>query len=461
MLVAPLLALWRLVAEGGRERRAVLRETAPYWLVAGAGFLLWLLAPKSVGETGILNLESRWQNAAYFAQGLAFPVAPVARWLLARSARLNDLGAIALVAAPAVAVWAALLRRAGRGREAALGWYAVAIGPAWLVLGFSYVVDGPRLMYGAPAGAAIFWAAPLGLLAERPRPTARRRLLGLAGALAVLAGAYVGGRFLHSRADLYRQMAHATEGLVRAAETVPAGGRLLVLNSPWWIAPRETAFALGHEGVTLVPPYASTGDLLWLHTGGDRGVQCFTVPALRQDWRYWYTCDGPEASPRRCRGAPGGWRRWSTMPGGHSAREAGTHLPGAAGAGWLAEYDGLRLASARAEPCPEGVRVVLEWWCLQPPAEDVTVFLHVVDGSGALLGQRDGYPLAGASPPRTWLPGEGWRDVRVVPLPAGAEPAALHVGLYRTADGVRTPARGAAGAPLPGDAFRVPLPPAP
>jgi len=363
-----------------------------------------------------------------------------------------------------VALWAALLWRAGRARDVALalGWYAVAIGPAWLVLGFSYVVDGPRLMYGAAAGAAIFWAAPLGLLAEGAR--AGRRLLGLAGALAVLAGVYVGGRFLHSRADLYMQMAHATEGLVRAAEGVPAGGRLLVLNSPWWIAPRETMFALGHEGVTLVPPYTSTGDLLWLHTGVERQVQALTAPALRREWRHWYTCDGPEAAPKalaEALRASDGVALVDYAGRDIVVLEAGARLPDIEAEAWLAEYDGLRLAGARAEPCPEGLRVVLEWWCLHPPAEDVTVFLHAVDGAGALIGQRDGYPLAGASPPRTWLEGEGWRDVRIVPLLPGAEPTALLVGLYRTVDGGRIPAQDASGAPLPEGAFRVLLPPAP
>ncbi|NLD73503.1 MAG: hypothetical protein GX649_12400 [Chloroflexi bacterium] len=462
VLVAPLLALWMLTAEGERPPwRAVLRDTAPYWAVAVGGLAVWLLAPKDVGETWILNLESRWQNAAYFAQGLAFPVAPLARTVMARSARLNDLQAIAVVAAPAVALWAALLWRAGRARDVALalGWYAVAIGPAWLVLGFAYVVDGPRLMYGASAGAALLWAAPLGLLAERRRA---RRALGAAGVVAVLAGAYVGGRFLHSRADLYRQMGHAVEGLVRAAEGVPAGGRLVVLNAPWWIAPQETAFALGHEGVTLVPPYTSTGDLLWLHTGVEREVQALIVPALRQDWRYWYTCDGVEVGPEDL---AEGLRRADAVAlvdyGGRDIRvqEVGARLPEAAEeSGWLAEYGGVRLADVRVEGAPEGLRVELVWSCSRPPEEDLTVFLHVVDGAGVLVGQRDGYPLAGASPPRTWQPGEAWRDARYVPLETGAEPAALGVGLYRVGDGARVEGRDAQGVRLADDALVMPLP---
>ena len=161
-------------------------------------------------RTRILNLESRWQNAVYFAQGLAYPLASLATRLQARIPGLSDLGAVLWIVVPVLVGWVGLLCKAGRGRLAALaiGWYAISMAPAWLMLSFSYVVDGPRLMYEGAVGAALLWASPLAISWARPHI----RRAGIVASLALVVGIAWGSlQFIQARAALYKQMAVAVD----------------------------------------------------------------------------------------------------------------------------------------------------------------------------------------------------------------------------------------------------------
>lgn len=107
--------------------------------------------------------------------------------------------------------------------------------------------------------------------------------------------------------------------------------------------------------------------------------------------------------------------------------------------------------------------VVLYWRVLEEMGEDYTVFVHLCDAQGDVLGQGDGPPLAGDYPTSGWVPGETLADTHVVRLDRDATgtslPAGTHllVGLYRLGDGTRLPAYGASGERVPGDAIRLDL----
>jgi hypothetical protein len=88
----------------------------------------------------------------------------------------------------------------------------------------------------------------------------------------------------------------------------------------------------------------------------------------------------------------------------------------------------------------EGDRVRLFWRATGPTSQPLTVFLHLVDGTGRLVAQSDGPPAAGAMPTDAWLPGERLLDERRLPiagLPAGAY--RLLAGLYDPVSGRRVP----------------------
>ncbi|MCP4515957.1 MAG: hypothetical protein GY824_12110, partial [Delftia sp.] len=104
----------------------------------------------------------------------------------------------------------------------------------------------------------------------------------------------------------------------------------------------------------------------------------------------------------------------------------------------------------------EALEVTLYWRALAQLDQDYTVFMHLLDEDGALLGQGDGPPLDADYPSSYWLPGELLSDTHVVSLqddlPSGAY---LLVGLYRLSDGTRLPAYDAMEKRALNDAIRL------
>ena len=101
--------------------------------------------------------------------------------------------------------------------------------------------------------------------------------------------------------------------------------------------------------------------------------------------------------------------------------------------------------------------VRLTWLAVAPTPDDLTVFGHLLDGTGQRLAQTDHRPVDGARPTTVWRVGELVADQFALDLPAGQEAKSLHlaVGLVRP-DGERiTPANayspdGSLTLPLPG-----------
>ena len=120
----------------------------------------------------------------------------------------------------------------------------------------------------------------------------------------------------------------------------------------------------------------------------------------------------------------------------------------------------VRLAGYKteAERTPAGamLKVALYWQVDSMPPEDYTVFVHLLDETGTLLGQHDGQPVDGSYPTTFWEPGETVKDEHVVAIPQGASPGEfrLQVGMYRATDGQRLPVMDDSGQDI-GDA--VPL----
>jgi hypothetical protein len=104
----------------------------------------------------------------------------------------------------------------------------------------------------------------------------------------------------------------------------------------------------------------------------------------------------------------------------------------------------------------EALEVTLYWRALTALDQDYTVFMHLLDEDGALLGQGDGPPLNADYPSSYWLPGELLSDTHVIALQEALPPGAyLLVGLYRLGDGVRLPAYDAQGERAPNDAIKL------
>jgi len=112
--------------------------------------------------------------------------------------------------------------------------------------------------------------------------------------------------------------------------------------------------------------------------------------------------------------------------------------------GYAAVYDGTR------------VTLTLGWNVAATLPADYTVFAHVFDVNGKLIGQGDGPPLNGDYPSSYWQIGERLIDTREIVLEDPvSEPAYLLVGFYRLDDGVRLPVLAADGQRVAADAIRL------
>jgi uncharacterized membrane protein len=85
------------------------------------------------------------------------------------------------------------------------------------------------------------------------------------------------------------------------------------------------------------------------------------------------------------------------------------------------------------------VRLTLSWQALVDTPGDYIRFVHLVGPDGALWGQHDAVPVAGAYPTRLWAEGEFVGETVVVPVEPARPPGdyVLHVGLYEPSSGRR------------------------
>lgn len=108
----------------------------------------------------------------------------------------------------------------------------------------------------------------------------------------------------------------------------------------------------------------------------------------------------------------------------------------------------------------QNLLVSLSWRALSPTQSDLTVFVHLLDPSGALVAQDDAQPVVGFRPTTTWRDGEAVLDYHWIQVAAGTSTAegSLSIGLYDASTGERLPTI-VAGAET--DAYTYPLDTAP
>ena len=97
------------------------------------------------------------------------------------------------------------------------------------------------------------------------------------------------------------------------------------------------------------------------------------------------------------------------------------------------------------------------WTTTATLPEAYTMFVHILDAGGNLIGQADGQPLNGDYPTDWWSPGETIIDGRPLALPPGAD--RVTIGLYRLSDETRLPVVDQAGQRVLNDEIVLPLKP--
>ena len=121
--------------------------------------------------------------------------------------------------------------------------------------------------------------------------------------------------------------------------------------------------------------------------------------------------------------------------------------------GYVARFgDSIRLLSAEYDPSAQ--TITLLWQSDAPIQEDYSIFLHLFDASGALIGQADGVPYHNLYPPSAWLPGQIVEDTRPIgDAILNTQLGQFAVGMYNPLTGNRLQAKDSNNAPLPDNAL--------
>jgi hypothetical protein len=89
---------------------------------------------------------------------------------------------------------------------------------------------------------------------------------------------------------------------------------------------------------------------------------------------------------------------------------------------------------------PEEYQLELVWLALQQPADNYTVFVHLLNSDGSCcIWQDDVWPQQGAYPSGGWLSGEVVIDPYTIKIPVDLPPGTypLEIGLYSSETGKR------------------------
>lgn len=450
-----------------RARRRLLLALMPSLAIVAAFALIWLILPKD-RDAFALTLPDIAQNAAYFAQGIGFPIAQIGGGLARASALPPWLIAAGLSALGVTLAWLLSLRER---RLFAFGglWYALAISIPAILLPHRYAIDGPRLMLLASVGAALVWAGALtsavvGAMADesigRDPFTIRRRarLWALAALLLVIAILPTSLAFIGGRMALHATLAPAYESMF--TEATESELTSAFVNVPVWLADRDAQYALGSEGITYMTNYIGFPDLIYINTGVWPETTALVAEDIRDDvpGAYWDVLayatmpDAAQAVQSAWRSYAlqwigGGWR-WACaehvnirvfIPSTCHTRQwpsDGTlheTIPGP-----FAFENGVTLETLAAYRDDGLIAVDLAWWSLRD-AQSVTAFVHLVCEGDTPVAQADGAPLRGLLPFST-LPEGMWRELRYLdPGAADTTGCAVRVGLYDPATGARVP----------------------
>jgi hypothetical protein len=101
------------------------------------------------------------------------------------------------------------------------------------------------------------------------------------------------------------------------------------------------------------------------------------------------------------------------------------------------------------------VTLTLYWHAVRPPADDYTVFIHLLGPEGNVVAQADSQPDKGQYPTSYWDEGEQVSDTYELTLPADLPGGdyRLQAGMYRLATGERLPATQTNGEAWPDNAI--------
>jgi hypothetical protein len=436
---------------------------------------VWALVPKTPNTFEWLGWGGMAASATFFAQGPSFPLQPLSRLAMDRLAQLDvgiaptivglpwwDLAVIWAVALVAFLVAALMLRKAGRLRllGVALAWTFLAALPSIVALPFPYVSVSQRLLYSSGPAAAVLWGTVCALTGGLVRsPSARKALVA---GLTIVVG-LVPVLYVRREVRLHELALQPLDDLAAIARQYD-GARHLVVNPPNWVNHKDPWYALGQEGVSVSAEYIDLDRLVRVNSGTEARFAAATFPEIKAEpEQYYYSTIGEDTPWDHAAMTARAGRYDQLWLTAYDEEEIavislGQVRPGQETAPdrYIARFaDRIFLATADLKLQAGNATAILEWRYLGELAQ-ATVFRHILDCEGQMLGQADGFALGGTLPFQGLAPGREILDVWQTPLERLASQGCytLRVGLYLP-DGSRVEARTEDGARLADDAASV------
>jgi hypothetical protein len=441
-----------------------------------AVFLLaWLTVPKTPNTFEWIGWGGVLASTTFFAQGPTFPLQPLSRLVMDRLSQLDmgipltvvgmpwwDLVVIWAIALTALLIAGLLLWRARRLRilVISLVWAFFVALPSIVVLPFPYVSVSQRLLYAGGPPAALLWATVCVSLGARARHSWARHAIAL-GAAALIAAVPVA--YIQREMALHELALWPLERLAAIGREHPRE-RHLAVNPVNWVNYKQPLYALGQEGVSVSAEYVDFDQLVRLNAGTTAEFFAVTFPPIKAELaNHYHSTIGekvPWSAADPATRTPEYDQLWLTAYNDESitVQHIGSVRPGPSIAPeeYLSSFDDkVYLVGATLEVQERTVIATLNWKYLED-LPGTTIFRHVTDCAGNLLGQGDGYSVGRMLPFEGLTAGTEVNDVRYIPLNASSGDGcyALSVGLYLP-DGMRVMARDPHGQPLPDGAVRL------
>lgn len=224
--------------------------------------------------------------------------------------------------------------------------------------------------------------------------------------------------------------------LVRRMGQVGSAGDVLLISYPW-----QAGYAYAYSGMVPAPRAILTFDADHLA----QTVQGIVASGRAGWWMGYYPDDQERESwrsgelPRVQGRSLEDWNGDTLLvrygpPLGQKNLLANSLAGGPTSFGGQIALDGFE-AARQQDQRGTSLHLTWQWRALAVPADDYTVFVHVLDASGKIVGQNDSQPNGGLDPTRLWQPGELVIDDIDVPLPPSA--TQVEIGLYNQVTGVR------------------------
>jgi len=404
---------------------------------------IWLSIPKADGS--MFRWGSLVDKVLYVSQSFTFPVAR----LIAQTGGwgLTPRAQASLAIAFSLTVFMSCYGRKRWSRLLLLlAWWLIASSLLWIGLSMSYLETGSRLLYFPSFVGAVAWGSIVAV--DEPRWTVVLKVLVV---IAVL------GQSWMTVAGLVQLYDAGSDLMSQIESAAGSNRRTLFVNVPDRFQYRAHTYPIGFWGMMLAPVSQDLSDFVRLRSGAEVETVSLSdfilLAGSVPQTPYEVNTRGSDAHATERLYEAALWADETYLTRYHpdgslELRAVGNVQPERTTTGSLGRYGTVaQLLSAGVQVRERRILVDLRWLPLESAQPTDTVFVHLVDSTGAIVAQADGDSLGHLLAPSAWRPGEEILDRRYVLLAEAVPPGVYHVrvGMYNLADGSRYTAHASAG----------------